>query len=120
MVFEVIVPEGAIAVLSQRWSQRGAFGDATQALGAFDLQQVLVIALISVTFITSNHWIVLGSLCVAPNDADGGRGVGLLSFSACCPGVEDCWMEEHCPARCDGVTGPGDKWAWGEACEPQS
>ena len=135
MVFEVIAPEAAIAVLSQQWSVRGRFGDVTQALSTFTLQQTMVAALVVIVCITVAHVGTLTALCVAPRDTDGGG--GLLSFSACCPNAaadwnqtryvdEDearrgsCWMHEHYPATCHGLSGPGDTWPWGEACVPRS
>ena len=80
MTFEVIVPEGAIAILSQRWAQRGRFGNVTEVLDTFDREQLLVIAFVAIGFITTIHCDSVLALCPAPRDADGGG--GLLSFSA--------------------------------------
>ena len=81
---------------------------------------MLVIALVTIVWITDTHWNAIQALCVAPRDADGGG--GLLSYSACCPYLEgpwnttrygddeeearkhSCWMDEHYPATCDGVS----------------
>ena len=81
MVFEVIVPEGAIAVLSQRWARRGRFGNVTEALENLDRNQTLVVAFVAIGFIMFFHgYFVSASMCVAPRNADGSG--GLLSFSA--------------------------------------
>mmetsp|Transcript_47831 Transcript_47831/g.133096 ORF Transcript_47831/g.133096 Transcript_47831/m.133096 type:complete len:82 (+) Transcript_47831:1561-1806(+) len=80
MIFEVLVPEVMIATLSQRWAQRGRFGNVTEALDTFDREQLLVVAFVAVGFITATHGMCVAALCPAPRDADGGG--GLLSFSA--------------------------------------
>ena len=132
ILFEAIIPEVIIAVVSQRWSREGKFGDVTAALKSFDRSHLLVVAFVVVIWITDTHWNALSALCAAPRDLDGGG--GLLSFSACCPYLEpgwnttrygedeekarrrSCWMDQHYPATCDGLTGPGAKWSWGEPC----
>ena len=81
MVFEVIVPEGLIAALSQRWARRGRFGNVTEVLETFGRQQLLVVAILTICSITMMQYAILrNALCPAPRDADGGG--GLLSFSA--------------------------------------
>ena len=80
MVFEVVVPEGAIAVFSQLWAQRGRrFGNVTEALDSFDRNQILAVAFVVIWFMVFTHHLSVRALCIAPRDADGG---GLLSFSA--------------------------------------
>ena len=128
MLFEVFVPEGAISILSQLWAEHGQFGDVTQAMESFTRCQVLAVSLVAVSFISTMHFSGLGALCIAPAHADGGG--GLLSLSACCPQQLEynttryadadeawrggCWMDQHYPSTCHGVSGPGDEWVWGE------
>ena len=75
------MPEGAIAVLSQRWARRGRFGNVTEALENLDRNQTLVVAFLTIAFIMYVHFSFMGtSMCMAPRNADGSG--GLLSFSA--------------------------------------
>ena len=110
-------------------------GDITKAANAMDHQQVLVLGFVAIAWITYIQCHGLRALCIAPRDADGGG--GLLSFAACCPRSlvaeynttrydsqvdayhSTCWMDEHYPATCDGMTGPGETWSWGEECVAQ-
>lgn len=115
MLFELVIPEIILAAISQKLSesQRGRFGDMTEALRDFGLKEMAVVAFIAVTSIAMMHSHFLGALCLAPADADGGG--GLLSFSACCADPLECWMEDHYPATC----GEMKYWSWGERCEPE-
>lgn len=129
--FEVFIPEAMVALMSQWWATPGRFGDVTHALESFDNRRhVLVMAFVSIIFISHIHWCSLNRLCVAARGPNGGG--GLLSFSACCPYEAEfnatryadadeawrgtCFMDEHYPLTCDGPTGPGEEWAWGEKC----
>lgn len=139
MAFEVIVPEGVIATLSQQSAQPGRFGNVTEALDSFTRQQILMVGYLAVVFIARWHWDVLKTMCVGPRDVAGGG--GLLSISACCPKPSSwnetwyqdysddgsvseaawqgsCWMNDHYPAKCIQDGGILEKWPWGERCVP--
>ena len=97
-VFEVIVPEICIAIVSQKWAKRGRYlahhrhhyrGEYWDGTGRPD--NVLLL-----------------------RTGECGRSSGFLSLSKCCHDPEDCWMDEGYPAVCNEP-----RWAWGAPCVPE-
>eukprot|EP00619_Florenciella_sp_RCC1007_P001408 CAMPEP_0205904698 /NCGR_PEP_ID=MMETSP1325-20131115/889_1 /ASSEMBLY_ACC=CAM_ASM_000708 /TAXON_ID=236786 /ORGANISM="Florenciella sp., Strain RCC1007" /LENGTH=253 /DNA_ID=CAMNT_0053270513 /DNA_START=30 /DNA_END=791 /DNA_ORIENTATION=- len=85
-VFEVMVSEGSLAYLSQKWSRmfgESHFGDVVEVMKSetFSKKNQLVIGIVTICMVTYMHKVMIEALCPTPwNDT----GKGLMSFSACC------------------------------------
>ena len=126
MLFELVLPEIVLAILSQKFAKRGEFGDMTQALQRTSkMKNMLITAFTAVTTVCYMHMYFVEALCPAPRDVDGGG--GLLSFARCCAKPEDwdddssdvyCWMDQHYPVICNEEELSTGKWQWEAECVP--
>eukprot|EP00618_Florenciella_parvula_P017442 CAMPEP_0119465102 /NCGR_PEP_ID=MMETSP1344-20130328/386_1 /TAXON_ID=236787 /ORGANISM="Florenciella parvula, Strain CCMP2471" /LENGTH=701 /DNA_ID=CAMNT_0007497343 /DNA_START=366 /DNA_END=2470 /DNA_ORIENTATION=+ len=79
MLFELILPEIVLAILSQKWAKQGEFGDMTQALRRTStMQNMLITGFTAVATASYMHMYFIEALCPAPRDVDGGGGAALV------------------------------------------